>query len=439
MVAIILAIGVVNFAIGLALAMWLQGALVLPGPIWSWYGRSARPEVLSGTPAATAPPEEAAAKALSQAASLKEASEPESVGASPCEVPGEWATMFAGEGLQPATLLEALLWVARLELPSYREQLVLGDQCFQASQDAELPRDQLRDANETWSRKLSNWAATLASKKDDTSHPELRKQLEELLLDQSYQIKSVSDRIDSIRERSDRPGRRQSLLVETCSLFDAVNSLRDALDSALAQLLRTESRLGTLPESLHAESNSETYSRLGLDVLFDQWWSNDPDRVRLVSCVLVDVDRVAKLNERLGARGGDNTIAAFGTLLRELVRQERGFDHVARFCGQSYLLFLGDTAGTNAVSGAERIRQTIEAASFQIGEESIELTVSCAVAEIGRQETLPEFFARLKKALKEAKKAGRNRTGVSERNTTKVVQLPQYKVKGRVIEVVDAF
>jgi diguanylate cyclase (GGDEF)-like protein len=178
---------------------------------------------------------------------------------------------------------------------------------------------------------------------------------------------------------------------------------------------------------------------LGLEILFDQWWADDPDRSRLLSCVLVDMDRVAKLNERFGASGGDNTIAACGKLLKELVRQERGVDRVARFSGQSFMLFLGDTDESNAVGGAERIRQTVEATSFEIDQERLEVTVSCAAAEIGSDETLAGFLQRLQNAIKEAKKAGRNQTALTKGKTIELVEPPTFRVTGRTIEIVDTF
>jgi diguanylate cyclase (GGDEF)-like protein len=422
---IVLLIGMLNFALGFALAMWFRGLLVLPGPIWLSYA----PE---GSGSAESPDSESAITSL---VSAPPADAKAVVASAPCEaIPAEWTERLEENGIRPASCFEAVLWIGHLELPLYREQLVLHDQQFRSGESEELPLEALRQVNEDWTRQVSNWVTTLLSQDVDSPHAEQRDRLEEMLLDHSFQIQSVTEEITAIHEGPDRPGKRQGLLLEVGKLFDAINTLRDGLDNTLAELLRNEQRIDTIPDSEHTDMHSETYSRLGLETIFDMWWSNDPDRIRLVSGVLVDVDRVAKLNERLGTHGTDRTLASLGRLLKGLVRQERGFDRVARICGQSYLLFLGDTANTNAVSGAERFRHTVEAASFQVGEESLQLTISCAVAELGKQ-ALPQFFQRLREALKEAKKAGRNRTSVCEGATAKVVELPQYKVRGRVIDV----
>jgi diguanylate cyclase (GGDEF)-like protein len=424
--AIVLLIGVLNFVLGFALAMWFQGSLVLPGPIW-----------LSFAPKGGGHPELPIDAATVADVAGVPSSEAESAGTDTASdaIPAEWIEVLEENEIQPESSFESLLWIGHLELPPYREQLILLDQQFRGGESEPLPLEALRETNEEWIRKVSRWVSALLSEDVDGAHGELRDRLEEMLLDQSFQIQSITDEIAAIHEGPDRPGKRQTLLLEVGKLFDAIDSLRDGLESTLSELLRDEHRVDTIPESQRMDTHSGTYSRLGLETIFDTWWCKDPDRIRLVSGVLVDVDRVAKLNERLGTRGTDQTLAAVGRLLKGLVRQERGFDRVARLCGQSYLLFLGDTADTNAVSGAERFRHTVEAASFQVAEESLQLTISCAVAEVGKRETVPEFFQRLKMALKEAKNAGRNRTSICEDATAKVVELPQYKVRGRVIDV----
>ena len=128
-------------------------------------------------------------------------------------------------------------------------------------------------------------------------------------------------------------------------------------------------------------------------------------------------------------------LAALGRLLKTLVRQNRGFDRVGRCSGQSFLLFLGDTSARNALSGAERIRQSVEATSFRVGEAVVELTASYGVAELGKSETPAEFLKRLKQLVAEAKRAGRNRTCLDEGQGPQVLELPQYKVQGRVIDI----
>jgi diguanylate cyclase (GGDEF)-like protein len=240
-----------------------------------------------------------------------------------------------------------------------------------------------------------------------------------------------------LNAKAGQPENREGILRELGGLFDLANSFRDRVDAMLATFLREEGRLHALPEHELNDPACETLNRLGLESLFAERLGNDPQSVPLISAMLLDIDRVSKLNQQWGPSAGDKTIAAFGRWLKSLVRQQRGFDRVSRFTGQSFLLFCGDTAASGAVHSAERIRQSIEAASFRIGQENVELTASSAVAEISAREPLPAFYERLNRTLAEAKKAGRNRTSVDEGDGPRVVGLSQYQVKGHVIEVAD--
>ena len=98
-------------------------------------------------------------------------------------------------------------------------------------------------------------------------------------------------------------------------------------------------------------------------------------------------------------------------------------------------MFLGDTSAKNAAKGAERIRQTIEATSFKLGEHTSEVTVSLAVIEVGKTEEPGEFISRLEATLSASKKAGRNCGYVDSGNGPEPISLPQYQVNVRVIEL----
>jgi diguanylate cyclase (GGDEF)-like protein len=407
--AIVLTVGTLNLALGFALAL-----LVVRFSHASHAANSARVE--STVAAVDVPPPDEPAET--------------------CEAwSDEWLAHLKQQGIEPATLIESLLWRVRSELEELRPRLVTADTALLGTVQLPDLAQQLSETCDAWLSQLNDWAAASSANKGDSPYPKLHGHLEELLLDHSFEVQSAGEALRDLGARDSVSNGTPAAQHEVGRLLDAVNSLRDDTDSLLAMILREEKRVPQVPESLHYIGEGNLYTRLGLEVLFDEWWAKDPDRVRLVSGVLLDIDRVRKVNDTFGADAGDRILLAFGEMLRTLVRRERGFDRVARLAGQSYFLFLGDTAARNAVNGAERIRHTIEATSFQVGESTVELTASCAVAEVGRAESLPAFLRRLRSAVKEAKRAGRNRTCVDEREGPQVVSLPQYHVKGRVIEI----
>jgi diguanylate cyclase (GGDEF)-like protein len=157
----------------------------------------------------------------------------------------------------------------------------------------------------------------------------------------------------------------------------------------------------------------------------------------MVSCVLVDLDRVGKLNEQFGARRVDWMIAGIGRWLEDQLRRDRGCDRIARYDGQSFVLFLGDTGPRNATSAAERIRQTLEVTTFEIGQHSFECTATFSVVEIEKRDTSARLWERLQSALRFARQDGRNRTALEEGGRPSLVEPPQFQVKARVVRLAD--
>jgi GGDEF domain-containing protein len=158
------------------------------------------------------------------------------------------------------------------------------------------------------------------------------------------------------------------------------------------------------------EPVSGALSLAGFNQLVHDWLAEDAERVRLVSGVLIRLDELAALTPPVGEFVRDHCLTGTGRLLLSLVRQERGFDRVARLDRESYMLFLGDTGLRNATSAAERIRQTIAAARFLDGERSISLTVSCAVGEWSASEPASNWVDGLRAALEQARAEGQNQS-----------------------------
>jgi PleD family two-component response regulator len=83
----------------------------------------------------------------------------------------------------------------------------------------------------------------------------------------------------------------------------------------------------------------------------------------------------------------------------------------------------------------ERLRQSVEATSFRVEDDELELTVSCGIALHEQGESLSGALDRARLALAEARKSGRNRTAKHDGTAAHVVQHHQYQVTGNTIEV----
>ncbi len=127
-----------------------------------------------------------------------------------------------------------------------------------------------------------------------------------------------------------------------------------------------------------------------------------------LSILFLDLDRFKLVNDRYGHLVGSETLRRLSKLLGQCVRQ---VDTLARYGGDEFTIVLVDTAHEEALSIAERIRQTIEGFVFEVGRDArLSLTISIGVS------TCPEHGASrdvlldsADKAMYRAKSEGRNR------------------------------
>jgi diguanylate cyclase (GGDEF)-like protein len=134
---------------------------------------------------------------------------------------------------------------------------------------------------------------------------------------------------------------------------------------------------------------------------------------RTLSLIMMDLDRVHEVNERYGQAGGDKVIVAVANLLKTIGRPG---DISARLAGDEFAILLPDTAGTDAMTVAEKIREKVSALAMLITppggdtEDEVRIKTSLGISAAPKHaDNVRNLVFTADMALRKAKEKGRNR------------------------------
>ncbi len=144
--------------------------------------------------------------------------------------------------------------------------------------------------------------------------------------------------------------------------------------------------------------------RAGLERLSEELSRHSRSKHPL-ACLLLDIDRFKKVNDRYGHQAGDEVLRHFGGILRS---QTRLHDVACRYGGEEFLLVLPDATLEAAISAAEKIREATASAAVEVENHRITVTTSIGLTMLEDAETVEMVIARADAALYKAKKGGRN-------------------------------
>ena len=115
------------------------------------------------------------------------------------------------------------------------------------------------------------------------------------------------------------------------------------------------------------------YNRSFLEESVKDRFARGSFELRCASLLMMDLDKFHEMNQRFGTVAGDQLIMAAADVLRSIVRSE---DICARLSGDEFALFLPDTDPEEAISIAERVRQTMASRKIIIPNSIISPAVS---------------------------------------------------------------
>lgn len=124
---------------------------------------------------------------------------------------------------------------------------------------------------------------------------------------------------------------------------------------------------------------------------------------KVSSLILCDIDHFKNVNDKYGHLVGDEILIDVTNELKNSLRES---DVLARWGGEEFIILLPNTSKKNALNVANKIVTSISEKRFDtVGN----ITLSCGVSEVSRNDTLNIWFKRVDDALYQAKDWGRNR------------------------------
>lgn len=249
---------------------------------------------------------------------------------------------------------------------------------------------------------------------------------------QTAQIEETTNTIRSVDSQADPGEGRRQMISETAKLLNVNHNLADTLDEASVEVARRERRLGSLDEAMQKDPLTGLGTRASLEAYLVDWWQKDPHRVRPLAVGMLDVDQFTQVNERHGQNVGNEILHAIAQLL---LAENRRNGTTVRFSGQKFLLLFPDADPRFASNLLERIRQTVEMTHFQHREDDVQITVSCAVTKTMSEDTSDTLYARAEATLQEAKRYGRNRTFLHEGRYPDPVVPPNFTLEAQTITI----
>jgi len=150
------------------------------------------------------------------------------------------------------------------------------------------------------------------------------------------------------------------------------------------------------------------YNRRFFDYFLDLEIKRSSRQKTSLALLLIDIDNFKRINDTFGHLFGDNVLNKFGKLLKTKIRE---IDMAARYGGEEFAVVMSNTGLEEAVKIADRIRQSIQAYSFD--KENFTTTVSIGIALYPLDaNSLNELIENSDYALYKSKRNGKNRVYV---------------------------
>jgi len=173
--------------------------------------------------------------------------------------------------------------------------------------------------------------------------------------------------------------------------------------------LDLESQNRQLREQAFCDPLTSLYNRRYFDESMQREIDRSCRRGTPMGVLFIDVDRFKRLNDTCGHQFGDTVLARLGSVILQNVRT---CDIAARYGGEEFVVLAVDASESGLQILAERIRQAVEAESFNHKGAAVPVTVSVGATFAslcrGDQSLASQVLKSADAAMYESKRRGRN-------------------------------
>jgi diguanylate cyclase (GGDEF)-like protein len=193
-----------------------------------------------------------------------------------------------------------------------------------------------------------------------------------------------------------------------------IKSLANAGDIAeLKARIRAVLRVDRLLRMLSERAELDGLTGLSNRAAFNRRWSQAVAENKRyghpLTLMMFDIDHFKKVNDSFGHPAGDEVLVEFARIIQA---SSRASDVPCRFGGEEFALILTNTSPADAHIVAERVRTTLQAATWpRHPEHRVTVSIGLAGAEAPAPAdlTVEQWIEACDKALYQAKHGGRNR------------------------------
>jgi len=155
------------------------------------------------------------------------------------------------------------------------------------------------------------------------------------------------------------------------------------------------------------------YNRNFLEESLNDRFKSGAAKVRKMSIIMMDLDKVHTINDCYGPAGGDKVIVSTATVVKHTCRPG---DIAARLSGDEFAIMLPDTNGEDAIALGDKIREKVSACAITVkrldsnatDELFVKTSLGISVAP-DHGNSVRELLFNADTALRKAKEMGRNR------------------------------